>query len=126
MKFEPGRLHSSAGETFTAAANQGELVIPYCLDCGEVIGYRCRLCKCGSIRKTWRPAACTGNVAGAITYQRIYTEDFPPPFTVVNVALTEGPRLVALWGSEESPRTGCAVVLHFDNQQRLVATPTHS
>jgi uncharacterized OB-fold protein len=117
------RPYESFAQAFLAEAKVGRLVFARCSACKSTQGYTRRICECGSGEIDWMPASGKGWIVSHITYWRAYSDSFPPPYTVVRVALDEGPRLSALWSdyAYPIPTTGTVVHLRLDAQARLLA-----
>ncbi len=123
MNAHVTRPYTEFAQAFLLEAAAGRLVYARCSACGRTLGYTRRLCECGSGDIGWHAAAGQGRIVSHVTYRRAYSESFAPPYTVVRVALDEGPRLSALWpDAAHPPVTGEAVQLAFDGQARLLAT----
>jgi uncharacterized OB-fold protein len=83
-------------EAFWRAAQQRELLIRRCDDCGEAHYYPRPFCPgCWSVNVRWEPA---GGRAVLYTYSTVYENDLPPfaeqvPYVAAVVDLDEGPRM---------------------------------
>lgn len=74
---------------------KGELRFQYCIQCDRwiyPIGPVCTSCLGESLE--WRPVSGRGVIAAWVTYHRQYYAGFDVPYTVVNVDLEEGIRIL--------------------------------
>lgn len=118
------RPHSSFAEPFHEGIAQGRIVYPRCAACGRVLGFTTRLCGCGHAQVEWTEAGGDARILSHTTYRKSYSAAFATPYTVVLVALAEGPRLAAAWaGKDAVPTIGMAVRLLVEARTRLVARP---
>lgn len=116
------RLYSAFAETFRAAIAQERLLYPRCAACGRSLGLTARLCECGHRTVEWLEASGEARLLSYATYQQRFSTDFEPPYTVVQIELTEGPRLTALWADDHTaPQIGMPLRLLFDARGRLAA-----
>jgi uncharacterized OB-fold protein len=85
-------------EPYWAAAREGRLVMPRCIDCGHFHFYPKTLCPaCSSPRLEW--TACSGR-AEVYSYTVVHRAPSPAfaadvPYVVAAIALEEGPHLMS-------------------------------
>lgn len=106
-------------EPFWTGTRQGQLKLPYCLDCGRPHlppGPVCPFCL--SSRLEWKVASGRGRIS---TYTIVHKEWFAAfaadlPYNVIQVELEEGPRLTAnlVDAPPGGPAIGMAVQAVFD------------
>ncbi|ABK65623.1 hypothetical protein I549_4620 [Mycobacterium avium subsp. avium 2285 (R)] len=111
----------TAGDRLTPlyeAANRGELVVPFCAACAQVLDLDQEVCDdCGSSESTWRTVELRGTVHAATLMHRrepglVRTE---LPYPIVDVELTSGHRLVmtTALATDTTPTIGSAVRIGF-------------
>lgn len=108
---------------FTDGLAQGQLRYQHCEDCGAPQTLSRLACTtCGSQRLAWREASGRGTVLAASVVSRAPSDAFRPlvPYTLVLVALTEGPQVVghALPGTAIGDRVQADTFAH--GQRRLL------
>ena len=124
MPLRPQRLHGAFGDVFRAFLAQGELRYARCAACGEVLGYAQRRCRHGHAGLDWERANGEATLVALATYHRSYSDALSTPYTVVQVELVEGPRLVAwLAASCTEPYIGMALFARIGVDRRLDFTP---
>lgn len=64
----------------------------------------------------WKPAQGAGKLVSYVVFHRQYAKDFPVPYCVGLVELTEGPRLLArlVLTDKKEPAVGMPLRAHFD------------
>jgi uncharacterized OB-fold protein len=89
-------------QEFYGYVDQRDLHLQRCADCGVVRFPVSPVCHaCFSDRWAWQRSSGRGRVSSWVVFRRQYFEDYPPPYTVVQVEMDEGPRLTAnLLGTE--------------------------
>ena len=83
---------------YWAGLARGELLLQHCLDCGAVQFYQRGMCgRCLGSRIEHRAASGRGTVYSFSTVHRAPSAEFRDdvPYTVVLVALAEGPRMLS-------------------------------
>jgi hypothetical protein len=88
----PRPLPGRDDEEFWAHLAAGEIRIQRCQDCGQWRYPPSPVCaRCLSVAVQWQPVTGTGELLGWATFHRRYFSELDPPYTVVAVALAEGP-----------------------------------
>src|SRR5262245_3629343 len=104
---------------FWAAAKQGRLVLPYCLETQRCFWPPSPLSPFvngGAV--AWQESAGEGTLRGLVVYRRVFQKAFQErlPYGIGLVQLDEGPRLQAFVADPEragAPRAGDRVILRF-------------
>ena len=94
----------------------GQLCLPFDARTGEALSLRRRFYPPG-VTVEWRPAKGGGEVLSFTVTRRQYLPAFPVPLVHVQVALDEGPMLVArlLGVAPEAVAVGMRVAVRFDD-----------
>jgi uncharacterized protein len=89
-------------QEFYAYIDQRDLQLQRCSTCGAVRFPVSPVCfACFSDEWEWQRSSGRGRVSSWVVFRRQYFEDYPPPYTVAQVEMDEGPRLTAnLLGTE--------------------------
>ena len=132
---KPGFVSTSLSSPYWQRASQGELLLQFFKDCGNLQHYPRTLCvRCWSHALIWQQAAGTGIVR---TYTVVAIPGHPTwgaqvPYVLALVELDEGPRLMTniVDCPPDSVYCGQAVRLlpgrdETDNQTMLQFTPIH-
>lgn len=83
-------------EPFYEHIAAGSLHLQACAECGRLRFPVSPVCyHCFSADFVWRQVSGRGRVTSWVVFRRQYFEEFPVPYTVVQVELEEGPRLTA-------------------------------
>jgi uncharacterized OB-fold protein len=96
LEVRPAPRHGVWEAPFWEHVERGQLHLQRCDDCGHVWyppGPACPACL--SVHWRWSPVQGRGRLLSWATFHRQYFETIPPPYTVVAVALDEGPILIA-------------------------------
>lgn len=90
---------------------RGELRYPRCRECGEVLAYAARSCRSGHRAIDWHVASGKATLRAVTTYRQAYSDAFPPPYSVGELELDEGPSIVALLDAgAQPPRIGTHLI----------------
>src|SRR6476661_319959 len=112
---------------FEEALDAGTLRLRRCTACGLMLPPDRALCpSCWSKALEWREAEGTGTVYSAVEFHRAFG-DIPIPYTVVQVELDEGPRVIG-W-TEGKPAGGTRVrarLADYRDSKRLQFEPLTS
>jgi uncharacterized OB-fold protein len=113
---------------YWAGLARGELLLQHCLDCGAVQFYQRGMCgRCLGPRIEHRAASGRGSVYSFSTVYRAPSAEFKGdvPYTVVLVALTEGPRMLSTLVDCPPDRVhvGLPVEIVYDRISDEVALP---
>ncbi|MFI4939396.1 MAG: Zn-ribbon domain-containing OB-fold protein [Burkholderiales bacterium] len=115
-------------KAFWEAANQGQLVLKTCEDCGHIDHPPYLYCtKCGSHNSQWRQASGTATlVAFAVNTYGVpaaFIEDLP--YVTAIVKLQEGPRMISniVDCDHAALRNGMALEVVFDRIDETVVLP---
>ena len=88
----PGRLPGRDDDAFWAYLAAGEVRIQRCGECGQWRYPPSPVCaRCLSEAAQWLPVEGTGELLSWATFHRRYFSVLDPPYTVLAVALAEGP-----------------------------------
>lgn len=100
---------------FRAGLARGELLVPDCSRCDELIDYSFLVCpNCGSGEIGWRRASGKGTLRCAVEMSVSYSAERPAPYVIGSVKLVEGPHILARFeGDLESAYAGREVVAEF-------------
>lgn len=80
------------------AVGEGRFLVQYCTDCRTPRFPAREVCAvCLSLEWEWRDGTCTGTVDGWTVTRRTFHPAFEAPYTVLRVALDDGPALYC-WG----------------------------
>jgi uncharacterized protein len=104
-------------QQFYEYIDRHELHLQRCSACGLVrfpISPVCYACFSGDWE--WLRSSGRGRVSSWVVFRRQYFEDFPAPYTVVQVEMHEGPRLTAnlLGADPEAVRPGMPVKVVYE------------
>lgn len=128
MIAKPRPRVSPDNEPFWEGCRQGELRLPWCLDCGRphlVPGPVCPFCFSG--RLEWRAASGRGTISTWVVVHKAWFAAFADdiPYDVVQVALEEGPRLTAslVDGRDRPIGIGQRVEVVFDRIDDALTLP---
>jgi uncharacterized protein len=79
---------------FFTAADRGSLAVQFCTRCDEPVHVpRPRCPACGSVDTTWRDVDPIGTIYSWSVIRHQVHPAFPPPYTVILVALREFPQV---------------------------------
>ncbi len=80
---------------------------------------------CLSLAYTWKPLSGRGKILSWVIFHRQYFEDYPPPYNVVAVQLTEGPIVISnLVGKEpQGSWIGREVEICYEDSKENGLTP---
>jgi len=109
-----------ANAPFWKAAKAHELKLQKCADCSTLRFPATRHCaSCGSAKSGWETVSGRGTIASWCRFHQVYFEGFAEdvPYTVIVVALEEGPRLFSnlIDPPEGEIEIGIPVVVYFDD-----------
>jgi len=113
-------------EGFWQGADQGNLVLQKCVDCGAWCHTPKPMCpNCHSVEKEWVPVSGKGVVYSWVTYQESPHPAFKAPYSVVLVELEEGMRIVSnlVDVKPDDIKIGMAVEVTFDKITDEVTLP---
>jgi len=102
--------------TASAETVAGRLDAAACDACGRLFLPVAPVCPhCWSDRISRRPLSGRGEVATYTIYRQSYDPDFPPPYVLALIALSEGPRMVSnvIGCAAESVSVGMKVTVRF-------------
>ncbi|QRR34002.1 OB-fold domain-containing protein [Hydrogenophaga sp. YM1] len=109
-------------QPFHAAAQKGQLLLGYCLDCAEHHFFPRSKCPfCHSLNTEWRPSVGRGSVYSFSIQRRV-----PQPYVIAYVTLDEGPTMMThIVGTErlEDVHIGQAVEVSFRPDPDGIHTP---
>ncbi|BDZ51442.1 hypothetical protein GCM10025867_36830 [Frondihabitans sucicola] len=111
---------------YWAAAREHRLSMQQCADCGFIRWAPAEQCpRCLSLASTWVDLSGDGTIYSYVVYRRSLNPNFPDvPFTVVQVALEEGPIMITrLVDEPEAARVGAAVHVVFTYVTEEVTLP---
>jgi hypothetical protein len=119
-------LYDDYDREFLSFIASKELRIPVDVKSGKALGLHARSWRAAAARTVeWRPAKGAGTVVSHVVFHRQYAEDFPVPYTVALVELTEGPRLLGrlVDVGAEGPAAGMMVNASFDTTGLVFRPP---
>jgi len=102
-----GALPRPTPETqpFWDGARAGNLMLPWCEDCGQPHFYPRSLCPhCHSTRLSWRPASGRGRLYSyVINHKPARGFEDKVPYVIASIELAEGPRMLSNLVTDEPP-----------------------
>lgn len=104
-------------QQFYGYVDRRDLHLQRCSDCGVVRFPVSPVCfACFSDAWQWQRSSGRGRVSSWVVFRRQYFEDYPVPYTVVQVEMEDGPRLMAnLLGTDpEAIREGMPVRVMYE------------
>lgn len=107
-------------QPFYEFIDRDSLHLQRCSDCGLVRFPVSPVChQCFSAAWKWERMSGRGTVTSWVVFRRQYFEEFPVPYTVVQVELEEGPRLTAnlVNFAPEEVRMGMPMVVFYEKLQ---------
>lgn len=127
MSADRAMADPSLATAFEDALDAGKLLLRHCTACGLMLPPDRALCpSCWSKALEWREAKGTGIVYSAVEFHRAFGA-IPIPYTVVQVELDEGPRVIG-W-AEGKPPGGTRVrarIADYRDTKRLLFEPLNS
>lgn len=120
------RPHSGFGETFWRYIKRRELRYPRCAVTGAVLGYTARQsvhAPGGAV--DWFKASGLATLYSYMVFHRPYRQEFPVPYNIAYVELSEGPLLTStvLIDDLAKLKVGMALRAKFEESGRLVFVP---
>ena len=104
-------------QQFYGYVDRRDLHLQRCSECGVVRFPVSPVCyACFSDAWEWQRSSGRGRVSSWVVFRRQYFEDYPVPYTVVQVEMEDGPRLTAnLLGTDpEAIQAGMAVRVIYE------------
>ncbi|MEI2416529.1 OB-fold domain-containing protein [Orrella sp. JC864] len=76
--------------------DDGRMALPFCQACARAVYPPSGCCPhCLRTELPWRPLSGMGRIVSWTRFHRTYLPEYPAPYTVVAVALAEGPVMVS-------------------------------
>ncbi len=124
MSADRATADPALAAAYEEALDAGALLLRRCTACGLMLPPDRALCPaCWSKALEWQEAKGTGIVYSAVEFHRAFGE-MPIPYTVVQVELDEGPRVIG-WAEDKLPG-GTRVrarLADYHDTKRLVFEP---
>ena len=124
----PVPVSDELNQPFWEAAGEGQLVVPRCAECGQIMAPPVANCSaCLATRFEWVPTSGRGTVYSFIEYHRSWIREYDGrvPYIVAIVELDEGPRLITGLVGETSEwvMIGARVRVAFQERAQRARVP---